>query len=100
MIATCISVGSYIIEHSSKKSSPHADQLSFPLALKALREVQAELGWKLRRDSPVPGLDDVLEEIDRSARALMFGVASDGLPALNLRDRAAAAAGAGRPGSG
>ncbi len=63
----------------------------FTLALKALREIQAEQGL-----GPAPGktlfpdLADVLEQIGAvPPDALLFGVASDGLPLLlNLRDGA------------
>ena len=63
----------------------------FTLALKALREIQKEQGHE-----PAPGqtlfpdLAGVLEQIGSIPRdALLFGIASDGLPLLlNLRDGA------------
>jgi hypothetical protein len=61
----------------------------FTLALKALREVQAELGQEpVPGQTLFPGLADVLEEFDPlPPDALLFGIASDGLPLLlNMRD--------------
>jgi hypothetical protein len=59
------------------------------LALKALREVQTELGQEpVPGQALFPGLADVLEEVEPlPPDALLFGIASDGLPLLlNLRD--------------
>jgi len=59
------------------------------LALKALREVQTELGQEAAAGQALfPSLADVLETLDAPhPDTLLFGVASDGLPLLlNLRD--------------
>ncbi len=61
----------------------------FTLALKALREVQAELGQEPAPGQTLfPGLPDVLDELDPlPPEALLFGIAADGLPLmLNMRD--------------
>ena len=61
----------------------------FTLALKALREIQEERGQQTAPGEPLfPGLADVLEQSGAvPPDALLFGVASDGLPLLlNLRD--------------
>jgi hypothetical protein len=65
----------------------------FTLALKALREVQTELGHKTtekQEQTLFPGLNDVLDEIGiLPSDQLPLGIASDGLPLLlNLRDPA------------
>ena len=65
----------------------------YTMALKALREVQAELGQEQAQGQTLfPALPDILEEIGPMApNALLFGIAADGLPLmLDLRD--------GRPG--
>jgi hypothetical protein len=59
------------------------------LALKALREVQTELGREQAAGQALfPSLTDVLETLEAPhPDTLLFGVASDGLPLLlNLRD--------------
>lgn len=59
------------------------------LALKALREIQSETGQHPGAEQPLfPTLADVLEGLEATPPdALLFGVASDGLPLLlNLRD--------------
>lgn len=61
----------------------------FTMALKALREVQAELGQEpIPGQTLFPGLADVLDELKPlPPEALLFGIASDGLPLLlNMRD--------------
>ena len=61
----------------------------FTLALKALREIQQEQGQEPMSGRPLfPDLADLLEQIGSiPPDALLFGVASDGLPLLlNLRD--------------
>src|SRR5258708_17490487 len=61
----------------------------FTLALKALREVQAELGQEpVPGQTLFPGLPDVLDELaPLPPEALLFGIAADGLPLmLNMRD--------------
>ncbi len=61
----------------------------FTLALKALREVQAELGDEAAaKEVAFPTLDEVLEQVTSLPQdSLLFGIASDGLPLmLNLQD--------------
>ena len=61
----------------------------FTMALKALREVQAELGEDtVQAETLFPSVPDVLAEIGPlPPESLLFGVAADGLPLLlNLRD--------------
>ena len=63
----------------------------FTMALKALREVQAELDQEPRQEQLLfPEVPDILAELDPlPANSLLFGVAADGLPLLlNLRDAA------------
>lgn len=63
----------------------------FTLALKALREIEQERGQQPAPGQKLsPGLADVLEQVGAiPPDALLFGIASDGLPLLlNLRDGA------------
>jgi hypothetical protein len=62
----------------------------FTLALKALREVQAELGQEqVQGQTLFPALPDILDKLGPiPADALLFGIAVDGLPLmLNLHDK-------------